>query len=61
MTILALLIIGGNLVRSGAMSLGNLTSLIMYTVFAGSSLFGVSGFYSELVKKVGTASQLFEL
>lgn len=61
MTILALLIVGGNLVRSGAMSLGDLTSFMMYTVFAGSSLFGVSGFYSELMKGVGAASRLFEL
>lgn len=49
MTILAMLVVGGNLVRSGAMSLGDLTSFMMYTAFAGSSLFGVSGFYSELM------------
>ncbi len=61
MTILALLVVGGNLVRTGAMSLGDLTSFMMYTAFAGSSLFGVSGFYSELMKGVGAASRLFEL
>ncbi|ROV91482.1 hypothetical protein VSDG_07173 [Cytospora chrysosperma] len=61
MTILALLVVGGNLVKSDAMSLGDLTSFMMYTVFAGSSLFGVSGFYSELMKGVGAASRLFEL
>ncbi|KAK3940812.1 P-loop containing nucleoside triphosphate hydrolase protein [Diplogelasinospora grovesii] len=61
MTILAMLIVGGNLVRAGTMTLGDLTSFMMYTVFAGSSLFGVSGFYSELMKGVGAASRLFEL
>ncbi|KAK4226252.1 ATP-dependent permease MDL1, mitochondrial [Podospora fimiseda] len=61
MTILAMLIVGGNLVRTGTMTLGDLTSFMMYTVFAGSSLFGVSGFYSELMKGVGAASRLFEL
>lgn len=61
MTILAMLIVGGNLVRDGVMTLGDLTSFMMYTVFAGSSLFGVSGFYSELMKGVGAASRLFEL
>ncbi|KAK3899095.1 abc transporter ATP-binding protein [Staphylotrichum tortipilum] len=61
MTILAMLIVGGNLVRTGAMSLGDLTSFMMYTAFAGSSLFGLSGFYSELMKGVGAASRLFEL
>ncbi|KAL1878076.1 hypothetical protein VTK73DRAFT_8127 [Phialemonium thermophilum] len=61
MTILAMLIVGGNLVRTGVMTLGDLTSFMMYTAYAGSSLFGVSGFYSELMKGVGAASRLFEL
>ncbi|KAI9155266.1 abc transporter atp-binding [Paramyrothecium foliicola] len=61
MTILAMLIVGGGFVRSGSMSLGDLTSFMMYTAFAGSSLFGLSGFYSELMKGVGAASRLFEL
>lgn len=61
MTILAMLIVGGNLVRTGTMTLGDLTSFMMYTAFAGSSLFGMSGFYSELMKGVGAASRLFEL
>ncbi|EFQ26130.1 ABC transporter [Colletotrichum graminicola] len=61
MTILAMLIVGGNFVRDGAMSLGDLTSFMMYTAFAGSSLFGLSSFYSELMKGVGAASRLFEL
>ena len=61
MTILAMLVVGGNLVRDGSMSLGELTSFMMYTAFAGSSLFGLSGFYSELMKGVGAASRLFEL
>lgn len=61
MTILALLWFGGGYVRDGFMSLGDLTSFMMYTAFAGSSLFGVSGFFSELMKGVGAASRLFEL
>ncbi|KAL1900278.1 ATP-binding cassette permease mdl1 [Sporothrix stenoceras] len=61
MTILALLIVGGNLVRYGQMSVGDLTSFMMYTAFAGSSMFGISGFYSELMKGAGAATRLFEL
>ncbi|KAL0932998.1 ABC transporter ATP-binding protein [Colletotrichum truncatum] len=61
MTILAMLIVGGNFVRNGSMTLGDLTSFMMYTAFAGSSLFGLSSFYSELMKGVGAASRLFEL
>lgn len=61
MTILSLLYIGGGMVQSGAISIGDLTSFLMYTAYAGSSLFGLSSFYSELMKGVGAASRLFEL
>ncbi|KAI9931254.1 hypothetical protein ASPWEDRAFT_34201 [Aspergillus wentii DTO 134E9] len=61
MTILALLYAGGGMVQSGAISIGDLTSFLMYTAYAGSSMFGLSSFYSELMKGVGAASRLFEL
>jgi len=61
MTILALLYIGGGMVSSGTITIGELTSFLMYTAYAGSSLFGLSSFYSELMKGVGAASRLFEL
>jgi putative ABC transport system ATP-binding protein len=61
MTILALLYVGGGMVQSGAITIGELSSFLMYTAYAGSSLFGLSGFYSELMKGVGAASRLFEL
>lgn len=60
-TILALLYVGGGMVKSGAISIGELSSFLMYTAYAGSSLFGLSSFYSELMKGVGAASRLFEL
>ncbi|GAM82734.1 hypothetical protein ANO11243_007200 [Dothideomycetidae sp. 11243] len=60
-TFLSLLWFGGGMVRSGEISVGDLTSFLMYTAYAGSSLFGLSGFYSELMKGVGAASRLFEL
>lgn len=61
MTIMALLYVGGGMVNSGAISIGELTSFLMYAAYAGSSMFGLSGFYSELMKGVGAASRLFEL
>ncbi|KAG0636299.1 P-loop containing nucleoside triphosphate hydrolase protein [Tuber brumale] len=61
MTILAILYIGGQQVKSGAISIGELSSFLLYTAYAGSSLFGLSSFYSELMKGVGAASRLFEL
>ena len=61
MTFLALLYVGSGMVHSGAISVGDLTSFLMYTAYAGSSLFGLSSFYSELMKGVGAATRLFEL
>ncbi|OMP83906.1 putative ABC transporter ATP-binding protein/permease [Diplodia seriata] len=60
-TILAVLYVGGGMVKSGGISIGELSSFLMYTAYAGSSMFGLSGFYSELMKGVGAASRLFEL
>lgn len=61
MTVLALLYVGGSMVRQGSLSIGDMSTFLLYTVYAGSSLFGVSSFYSELMKGVGAASRLFEL
>jgi putative ABC transport system ATP-binding protein len=61
MTFLALLYVGSGMIHSGAISVGELTSFLMYTAYAGSSLFGLSSFYSELMKGVGAATRLFEL
>lgn len=61
MTIVTLLYIGGGMVSNGTITIGELTSFLMYTAYAGSSLFGLSSFYSELMKGVGAASRLFEL
>ena len=58
---LALLYVGGGMVQSGDISIGDLTSFLMYAGYAGGSLFGLSAFYSELMKGVGAASRLFEL
>lgn len=61
MTFIGLLYVGGAMVRDGIITVGDLTTFLMYAGYAGSSLFGLSGFYSELMKGVGAASRLFEL
>ncbi|KAI2602434.1 hypothetical protein GGR54DRAFT_504376 [Hypoxylon sp. NC1633] len=61
MTIIALLWFGGNLVRDGIMTAGDLATFVMYTFWAGGGLFGVANFYSELMKGVGAATRIFEL
>ncbi|KXS99482.1 hypothetical protein AC578_3772 [Pseudocercospora eumusae] len=60
-TFITLLYVGSGMVRSGAMTIGDLTTFLMYTGYAGSSIFGLSSFYSELMKGVGAATRLFEL
>jgi putative ABC transport system ATP-binding protein len=59
--VVGILVIGGSFVRSGAMSVGDLTSFMMYTVYTGAGLLGLGSFYSELMKGVGAAGRLFEL
>lgn len=61
LTIIAILYIGGGMVKNGVISIGELTSFLMYTAYAGSSMVGLSGFYGEMMKGVGAASRLFEL
>lgn len=61
LTIIGMLYVGGNMVKTGVISIGELSSFLMYTVYAGSSMVGLSGFYGEMMKGVGAASRLFEL
>lgn len=61
LTILGVLAYGGTLVKSGGITIGELSTFLMYTAYAGSSLFGLTSFYSELMKGVGAATRLFEL
>ncbi|GMM35706.1 ATP-binding cassette permease [Saccharomycopsis crataegensis] len=59
--LLLLLSVGTSMVRNGEITVGDLTSFMMYAVYTGSSMFGVSNFYSELMKGLGAASRVFEL
>ncbi|BFZ60342.1 ATP-binding cassette permease mdl1 [Saitoella coloradoensis] len=60
-TVLAVLGIGGRMVADGTITVGELSSFMLYTAYAGFSMVGLSSFYSELMKGVGAASRLFEL
>lgn len=59
--LLLLLSVGTSMVRRGEISVGDLTSFMMYAVYTGLSMFGVSSFYSELMKGLGAAARVFEL
>ena len=49
------------MVSSGSISIGELSSFLLYTIYAGTSISGLSSFYSELMKGVGASSRIFEL
>ncbi|KAK9325792.1 P-loop containing nucleoside triphosphate hydrolase protein [Lipomyces orientalis] len=61
LTVLLILGTGSQMVTSGAISIGDLSSFMMYAAYTGGSMFGLSSFYAELMKGVGAASRLFEL
>lgn len=59
--IILLLTLGTYMVRTGELSVGDLSSFMMYTIYTGSSVFSLSNFYSELMKGVGASGRIFEL
>ncbi|KAA1470423.1 hypothetical protein DENSPDRAFT_836220 [Dentipellis sp. KUC8613] len=59
--LLALLGYGGSLVSRGVISVGDLTSLLMYTVYVGSGLQMLTGFFSGLMRGLGASTRLFSL
>lgn len=60
-TMIGLLIAGTNLINSGDITIGDLSSFMMYAVYTGSSIFGLGNFYTELMKGIGAAERIFEL
>lgn len=61
MSFLLVLAYGSHLVLQGGLSVGDLTAFMLYTEYTGSAVFGLSNFYSELMKGAGASTRLFEL
>ncbi|XP_015587518.1 ATP-binding cassette sub-family B member 10, mitochondrial [Cephus cinctus] len=59
--ILSVLYYGGVMVSDAALSVGNLSSFLLYAAYVGISLNGLSSFYSEFNKALGASTRLFEL
>ncbi|KAK2197796.1 bifunctional ABC transporter type 1 [Babesia duncani] len=59
--ILSTINVGASLVASGTMTMGNVTSLLMYSALAGASVQGFSGAWIELQKCIGAANNLANL
>jgi len=60
-TLLALLGYGGSLVSSGQISVGELTSLLMYTVYVGNGLQMLTSFFASIMRGIGAGTRIFEL
>jgi len=60
-TLLGLLGYGGTLVSQGAISVGDLTSLLLYTVYVGSGLQMLTSFFTSIMRGVGAGVRIFEL
>ncbi|EMD33179.1 hypothetical protein CERSUDRAFT_118237 [Gelatoporia subvermispora B] len=60
-TLLALLGYGGTLVSQGHISVGDLTSLLLYTVYVGSGLQMLTSFFASIMRGVGAGVRIFEL
>nr|QTW43701.1 ABCB10 [Eurytemora affinis] len=59
--ILTVLYYGGSLVTDDLITVGNLTSFIMYSAYVGIGLSGISTFHAEMMKGLGASSRLWEL
>lgn len=60
-TLIMLLLYGGSLVSRGVITVGDLTSLMVYTFYIGSSLIGLTSFFGTIMKGLGASARVFEL
>ncbi|KAF9788467.1 P-loop containing nucleoside triphosphate hydrolase protein [Thelephora terrestris] len=60
-TLLALLGYGGTLVSRGEISVGDLSTLLLYTAYVGSGLQMLTSFFTSIMRGVGAGTRIFEL
>ncbi|RKP34336.1 P-loop containing nucleoside triphosphate hydrolase protein [Dimargaris cristalligena] len=58
LAIMAMLGVGGNMVVQQVMTVGELTSFLLYTAYVGGSLSGLTSFYSEIMKGLEVSGTL---
>ena len=52
---------GGQLISAGTLTVGQLSSFLVYAIYVGVSVEGMAGFYSELKRGIAAGARLFEL
>ena len=60
-SMLSVLYFGAHFVQTGAMTVGELTSFLLYAVYVGSAFSGIGNFYSEVIRALGSSQRVFEL
>lgn len=60
-TLISLLVVGTQMIRNGEMTVGDLSSFMMYAVYTGTSVFGISNVYTEVMKGLGASERIFEI
>ncbi|KAI8889790.1 P-loop containing nucleoside triphosphate hydrolase protein [Backusella circina FSU 941] len=61
LAVLSVLWYGGQMVMENVITIGELTSFMLYTAYVGTALGGMTSFYSEIMKGVGAFDRIFEL
>ncbi|GAU36046.1 hypothetical protein TSUD_208160 [Trifolium subterraneum] len=61
LSVIVVVIYGANLTIKGAMTSGDLTSFILYSLSVGSSISGLSGLYTTVMKAAGASRRVFQL
>ncbi|XP_075257058.1 ATP-binding cassette sub-family B member 10, mitochondrial-like isoform X2 [Convolutriloba macropyga] len=59
--ILSVFYFGGMMVHDSSLSVGGLSSFILYSTYVGMSIGGLSNFYAELMKAVGASTRIWEI
>ncbi|OWR45043.1 ATP-binding cassette sub-family B member 10, mitochondrial [Danaus plexippus] len=59
--IILVLYYGGGMVATEQLTVGNLTSFLLYAAYVGISIGGLSSFYTELNKGMGAATRLWQI
>lgn len=60
-SIIAVLWYGAKLVSEGAISIGDLTSFIIYSMFIGGSIGGLGNLYGQIQKAIGASERVLEI